>query len=317
MQNLDLNPVAATAENSAQTTTNLTVAPPPPDSQAPPAGGEQDHEHDQEQETPPAPVERPQAQEPSASPPGPERSETMPIPTVALAPMPAQVPPVGGVPEQGRKAKPARPDAIVLSSVLGTLDILSEAEQAEYFACEEVVGTGWNAFYDVGLALARIRDGRLYRMDYDSFEAYCQAKWEYGRRYVDQLISAAQMVRQLRASSSQLKPDHETQVRPLIGLTPEQARLAWERAVQKAGGGRITARLVKKAVQELQLAGPAKPVATKDGPTKVERRRLIDDTIGQLLALVSQKADHSLMQQKIEALHGHIQALFAKPPSKA
>jgi len=111
-------------------------------------------------------------------------------------------------------------------------------------------------------------------------------------------------------------PERETQVRPLVGLAPEQVQLAWERAVQKAGGGRITERLVKKAVQELQLGGKAPPVAKKVGPTKAERRRLIDDTFGQLLALVSRKAGHSLMWEKIEVLHGHVQSLFATKPRR-
>jgi hypothetical protein len=290
-------------------------------------------------------VAPPQVQAASANPAGPEEAETIANRTVALPPIPAQGPPAAGeheheqekkgtgVETQGLPAipawreqdqehehegevKPAKPHAIVLSSVLGTIDLLSEAEQADYFACQEVLGMGWNAVVDAGLALARIRDGRLYREEFDSFEAFCQAKWEYGRRYVNRLICAAQIFRKLGTGSSLLKPERETQVRPLVGLAPEQVQLAWERAVQKATGGRITERLVKKAVQELQLAGPAKPVAKEQGPTKAERRRLIDDTFGQLLALVSRKADHRLMQEKIEILHGHVQSLFATKPRR-
>ena len=55
-----------------------------------------------------------------------------------------------------------------------------------------MIGTGWHTFVQVGLALARIRDARLYRCDYDSFEAYCRAKWEYRQRQIYYLISAAQ-----------------------------------------------------------------------------------------------------------------------------
>jgi hypothetical protein len=39
------------------------------------------------------------------------------------------------------------------------------------------------------------------------------------------------------------KPGHEPQLRLLAGLSLEQAQLAWERAVEKAGGRKITARL--------------------------------------------------------------------------
>ena len=93
---------------------------------------------------------------------------------------------------------------------------------------------GWYTFVDVGLALARIRNGRLYRTEFETFEAYCQGKWQYGRRYVNYLVSAAEVFTHLGTNSSQIKPDNEMQVRPLIGLTPEQAQLAWEKAIARA-----------------------------------------------------------------------------------
>ena len=43
------------------------------------------------------------------------------------------------------------------------------------------------------LALAQIRGGTLYKVDFDTFEAYCRVKWQYGRHYVNRLISAAQV----------------------------------------------------------------------------------------------------------------------------
>ena len=53
-----------------------------------------------------------------------------------------------------------------------------------------------------GLAFAQIRDRRLW-IEFQSFEAYCRAKWEYGRRYADQLIAAVQLFTQLIAICSQ------------------------------------------------------------------------------------------------------------------
>ena len=83
---------------------------------------------------------------------------------------------------------------------------------------EEVIGTGWQSFVQVGLAFTRIRDARLYRMEFDTFEAYSQNKWQYGHRYVNRLISAAQVFTYLGTSSCLKQPEHETQVRPLVGL---------------------------------------------------------------------------------------------------
>ncbi len=50
---------------------------------------------------------------------------------------------------------------------------------------------------DRGRKREGIRDANLYRAIYDNFQAYCKAKWEYGRNYVDRLISAAQVLRRL------------------------------------------------------------------------------------------------------------------------
>ncbi len=141
-----------------------------------------------------------------------------------------------------------------------------------------------------------------YKDDYDSFEVYCREKWHYGRRCVYQLISAAELFTHLCAICAHCKPDHESQLRPLVGLTPEQAQLAWTCAVESAGGRKITARLVKRAMQDLGLAAPPKPVSKVNCNAKAKRRKLINDTIGQLLMLISQKAAYEALQRHIQPL---------------
>ena len=39
------------------------------------------------------------------------------------------------------------------------------------------------SFVAVGLTLGKIRDERLYREEFRTFEAYCRAKWQYGPRH--------------------------------------------------------------------------------------------------------------------------------------
>ena len=60
-------------------------------------------------------------------------------------------------------------------------------------SCEMVIGMGCRSFFDAGLAMGKIRDGRLYREDFDSFEQYRQIRWQYGRNYVDRLVAAAKL----------------------------------------------------------------------------------------------------------------------------
>jgi hypothetical protein len=124
------------------------------------------------------------------------------------------------------------------------------------------------AFVKVGLALARIRDLRLYRAEFQTFEAYYRTKWHYGRRYVYHLISAAQLFTQVFVDGKDPKPRHESQLRPLMGLSPEQAQLAWERATEMASGRKTTAQMVKSAVKELHLAGTANPSPANPARTR-------------------------------------------------
>jgi hypothetical protein len=107
----------------------------------------------------------------------------------------------------------------------------------EFYACEAVLETASSNFVQAGLAFGRIRDGDLYLCggEYKSFDTYCRQKWQYGRDYVDRLISAAQVFTQLLTNGQQ-KPEHERQIRPLVGLAPDQVQLAWVNAVNKAGG---------------------------------------------------------------------------------
>ena len=111
-----------------------------------------------------------------------------------------------------------------------------EAEQLDLYSCESVLEMDEQNFVEVGRALGRIRDGRLYRGDFPSFDIYCRQKWQYARRYVDDLIASAELSRHLSANCAQQKPWHESQLRPLIGLTKEKAQAAWDHAVQMARG---------------------------------------------------------------------------------
>ena len=106
------------------------------------------------------------------------------------------------------------------------------------------------------------------------------------------------------------KPEHETQICPLIGLDPESAQTAWDHAAAKASGRKLTQRLVKAAVQELYP--PAESAAAKPPSRRTlrERRRLIESVFGELFLLVRQNAGREALLPKLEALHGEIQGLF-------
>ena len=62
---------------------------------------------------------------------------------------------------------------------------------------EKVIARGKQTFVEVGLALAEIRDLRLYKREYGSFSEYCREKWGWERRYTDYVIAGAEAVKSL------------------------------------------------------------------------------------------------------------------------
>lgn len=131
------------------------------------------------------------------------------------------------------------------------LSILSSDDVRELVTCEEIIAKGWDTFVEVGRALAHIRDRRLYRADFDTFEAYCRQKWHYRRAHAYRLIGAAEVMEVLSPVGDIPLPRNEAQVRPLLGLKPDEVRAVWCRAVASAGKKNVTAELVKQATAEV------------------------------------------------------------------
>jgi hypothetical protein len=67
---------------------------------------------------------------------------------------------------------------------------------------EKVIAKGKKTFVEVGLALAEIRDLRLYRREYGGFEEYCRKKWGWQKAYANHVIRAADVVKSLPAETA-------------------------------------------------------------------------------------------------------------------
>ncbi len=146
---------------------------------------------------------------------------------------------------------------------------------------EEIIADGMKSFLYVGQSLMAIRDDRLYEEKYDSFEAYCQKRWNFNRAHAYRLIEAAGVVSELspigdtETKKSKQKtviqtPQNESQARALATAadTPEERRQVWEKVIEtapknEAGEPIITAKLVSKVADE--VVGPK-----NDKPKQVE-----------------------------------------------
>lgn len=133
----------------------------------------------------------------------------------------------------------------------GAMQMLVKSEQKILAECEATIQKGLATFMDVGSALMRIRDGRLYRVEYKTFEAYCQEKWGIARAQAYRLMDASTIAGNLSPIGD--KPATESQVRPLAGLEPEEQREVWISATEKAEeeGRKVTAKDVEMAKAEI------------------------------------------------------------------
>ena len=129
---------------------------------------------------------------------------------------------------------------------------LTKPEVTTLGECENVIEAGQRTFIDVGQALLKIRDSRLYRAEHDTFENYCVSRWGWSKSRANQLVDAAKAAANL-TTTVVTPPASERVVRPLTHLEPAQQREAWEKANEKAAAEDrpVSARHVEGAVIEL------------------------------------------------------------------
>lgn len=132
---------------------------------------------------------------------------------------------------------------------------LTTTEKALLTDCEATIQRGMNTWIDVELALRTIRDSKLYRGQFSTFNAYCHARWDFTGRRARQLLTAGKIWDSIKAEAEQKGnpgsplplPTSEKQIRPLVGLTPKKQLEVWETAVKSAPDGKPTSKLVSKA----------------------------------------------------------------------
>lgn len=100
---------------------------------------------------------------------------------------------------------------------------LTAMERSALTHAEAEIENGLQSFIEVGEALAKVRDERLYREDFASFEAYCRERWGLSRSLAYDTIAAAETVVQMSAIADVPTPVNVGQARELRGLEPQQA----------------------------------------------------------------------------------------------
>jgi len=142
---------------------------------------------------------------------------------------------------------------------------------------EGVIQKNIGAFYEVGRALMEIRDKGLYRdvLGYDTFEAYCKHRWDFNRAHAYRLMDSVKVINNVSESETK-QPINLEQTRPLSKLEPAQQRTAWQKAVETAPDGKVTAAHVSKVVKEITGEQP-KPYVLKPHEPIIKQELISED----------------------------------------
>ncbi len=130
---------------------------------------------------------------------------------------------------------------------------LTSAETELLAKCEATIGKGLKAFREVADALMDVRDHRLYRVEFGTFEEYCRKKWGFTARHAYHLIDAGEVVKnlereQLFTDEPIAIPDTESAARALVKTDRKKQVEAAKRAAKKSANP--TAKQFAEAVEE-------------------------------------------------------------------
>ena len=84
------------------------------------------------------------------------------------------------------------------------MDKLTLSESGRLINCEKAIQATKDSFIKAGLALEEVRDKRLYRVKYGTFQEYCLKRWGFQRSYGYQLIESAKVAVEMSSSAGQI-----------------------------------------------------------------------------------------------------------------
>ena len=142
-----------------------------------------------------------------------------------------------------------------MESVVTTIQEIGELNQEEEQERHRLELKVERAYYEAGSALRELRDKRLYRSTFRTFQEYCQARFGFNRRHSYRLIEAANVVDNLKEFCVQfghILPAKESVCRSLTIFQPNQQIKAWQQLLQETGGKHPTGKQVKGIVERLK-----------------------------------------------------------------
>lgn len=152
-----------------------------------------------------------------------------------------------------------------MTAALATLNHAALVALAD---CEQRIERGLTTYIDVGRALGEIRDSRLYKGTYDTFEEYCRERWGFTDRRARQLVDAAEI-------GNMFPVENARQAAALASVPASDRAEVLREAAERSKDGKPTAKAITEIAKErtapaAQTPGPAAAPSTAPadpGPT--------------------------------------------------
>lgn len=160
------------------------------------------------------------------------------------------------------------------------LATLTREETIALDDCEQRIEHGLKTFIEVGSALTVIRDSRLYRGTFSTFESYLEERWNLKRQRAYELMSAAAVVSEF--SDSELpSPTKEAHAAALAKVAEPERTDVWREALERTDG-KPTAAAVREVSEEQR----------KRAADQLAARNLLSRAVD-LIAPVNRPVNHS------------------------
>ena len=189
----------------------------------------------------------------------------------------------------------------------------SDFEKAEYSRLKAQAKQGWLMFAE---AIKTIHGSKLYRLEYSTFEEFCERELGIAQSTAYQFLSSSKVMQNLKTSAmAEVLPATERQTRPLTKLEPEVQKVAWAEVVETIPEKEITAAKIEKVVdaykplnEEVKEAKKPAPNPTIENPVVIVSQPLSEKEILQRAKELKEKRAQDFLQKKAEKLEAAVNA---------
>ena len=157
-------------------------------------------------------------------------------------------------------------------------------EQKELKDLEVTIERGECAFYESGKALITIRDKKLYRENFKTFDLYCAERWGFTRSHASRLTKAYKSVTKLVTLCPESKkiitaegPAREFTKGELTDAELKKSFIIADKTAKKENT-KLTAKIAKKAIEKVTASREEKPESNeKKDPTEKQQKKFCED----------------------------------------